>query len=86
VWTWIGSGSAAQQAESQVGAETQRRVLRVVWIPDAERDTVAAVTPRRAQRAAYGARSDDRDLDVSLLLRRVRLAGYLCLSRAYPMI
>jgi hypothetical protein len=71
----------AQQAESEAGT-----VLRVVGIPDAETDVVAAAAPRRTERAADVARSNDRNLDGSLLLRRVRLAGYLCLSRAYPMI
>ncbi len=76
------SGSTAQQAESG----TQRCVLRVAGIADAKHDVVAAVERSRSERTADVARSDDRDLDESLLLRRVRLARYLCLSRAYPMI
>jgi hypothetical protein len=70
----MSSGSTARQDESVAG------------IPDAERDVAATVAPRRGERAADVARSDDRDLDGSLLLRRVRLAGYLCLCRAYLMI
>jgi hypothetical protein len=74
VWTCESSGSTAQQAESEAGTGQ----LRVGHL--------AAGAPRRTERAADVARSNDRNLDGSLLLRRVRLAGYLCLSRAYPMI
>jgi hypothetical protein len=61
-------------------------VLGVVGVADAERDVVTTVAPRRAQRAADVARADDGDLDGLLLYTVLRLARYLRLSRAYPMI
>ncbi|BBY05265.1 hypothetical protein MNVI_05830 [Mycobacterium noviomagense] len=46
---------------------TKRRILRVIRVPNTERDVMAAVTPRTAQRAADIACSDNRDLYVGLL-------------------